>query len=98
MQYLSRYLLWVLWAMNTRRRKVGQSSYIISVNSKDVGEVTKTGTHLDFYPWDWMLLDGITPYVQKNGHKYSTTGVADTLRSAMESIAAAAGAYAYKED
>ncbi len=84
--------------MIIKRHAHGTGSYIISADGRNVGEVAKTGTHLDHYPWDWMLLDGIEPHIQKNGYRYKTTGAAETLRQAVDEIAAAIGFYAFKEE
>lgn len=72
---------------NYTRRKVGPSDYEVLDEGKVVGLAGKSGTHLDDYPWDWMLADGVEPVPNAvNGHRPDTTGVAETLAKAMNQI------------
>lgn len=55
-----------------------------------VAHVHRTGTHLDHYPWDWYLADGVFPFGERR-----TTGVTDTRQAALGQIAYALGYYGY---
>lgn len=46
-----------------------------------VGIIAKTGSHLDDYPWDWYLPEGVDPIPGRKG-----TGVADTLGHALDAV------------
>lgn len=59
--------------------KVIAGEYVaIDESGETVGRVTKTGTHLDDYPWDW--------YITVPSSVRWSTGASDTLRSAKEQI------------
>lgn len=60
----------------------GHGSYSVWQHGQRVGTVGYTGSHLDDYPWDWVV-DAPT-----NGR---ATGVADTKRSAIDQIGYALG-------
>lgn len=63
-----------------RFKKVEAGEYAaVNDAGETVGHVTKTGTHLDDYPWDWHL-------TVERLHGRSSTGVADTLRNAKAQI------------
>lgn len=62
-----------------RGKEFGQ--YLVFQHGKLVGEVAHTGTHLDHYPWDWFLADGVEPVVGRNA-----TGVSETKREAVNCI------------
>ena len=67
-----------------KRRRTGE--YALLVHGVEMATVTKTGTHLDDYPWDWYLARGIEP---KDGGRAS--GVADTMASAKRQAELALG-------
>lgn len=64
-------------------KRAGAGSYDVldGVTKAKVGEIHKTGTHLDNYPWDWHFSEsGLRGKVR-------TSGVSDTLRAAKETMA-----------
>ena len=69
---------WYAIFRNLKRVKVGDLKYQIvrRDNGQAVGDVVKTGSHLDDYPWDWS-------YRRAGG----AGGSADTLTSAVQEIA-----------
>ena len=60
----------------------GAPAYIIERDGVPVADVVKTGTHLDDYPWDWMILDPFAANARRS------SGVSDTLRSAIDYVKA----------
>ena len=82
--------------MKVTRHKIRTGHYEVCVDGRVVGEVSKTGTHLDHYPWDWMLADGVEPFVLPSGKKCRVVGVSDTLAHGVDQIAHSAGAQAYR--
>lgn len=66
--------------MHIRFSKIEAGNYVARDDDGNVvGYVSKTGTHLDNYPWDWSL-------VGDRLHGQANTGVADTLRSAKAQV------------
>ena len=53
--------------------------YQIMRDGQLIGVATKTGTHLDNYPWEWELSDGVAD----NGKRYGHTGL---LSESMQDI------------
>lgn len=70
-------------SLQTRRN--GPGSYAMYSGKVKVGEIDKTGTHLDFYPWDWMVI-GFKVKPRPNGLQGAVTGAADTLRAAKSEV------------
>jgi hypothetical protein len=70
-------------AMNiiVKRIRAGEYDVFDAKTKEHVAHITKAGTHLDDYPWDWYLEYSIWPQV--TGRR---SGVTDTMRSAKERI------------
>jgi hypothetical protein len=68
------------------RRKIGDQMYeIVDPSGRVVGTAAKTGTHLDNYPWDWSISDGLWEDAKaKVPHGVRIVGVADTLRACVD--------------
>lgn len=62
----------------------GLRSYDARVAGRKVGEASKTGTHLDHYPWDWMVEFDVKR--RPNGLPGKVTGSEETLRACKEAI------------
>jgi len=63
----------------TRKMKAGSYAVVVAATNEKVGEIHKTGTHLDDYPWDWHF-----DLSRGWRNKIRTSGVSDTLKSAKE--------------
>lgn len=83
--------------MKIRRKKVGPSSYVLI--DSEVGDVVayavKTGTHLDDYPWDWRLADGLHFGGVQNLRE---GGVTDTLKAAVDYVESGINHYGTRQD
>lgn len=66
-------------------RDAGIPSYRILRDDVPVGDAVKTGTHLDDYPWHWMVYEGLAQPQAR------VVGVAATLRSAVDYVKEAVG-------
>lgn len=57
-----------------------------------IGMVIKTGTHLDNYPWDWQVADGIEArpgYSKRYGHAGLLSEAIDELADCADTVQAA---------
>lgn len=85
------------YPLKLRRKKVGPSSYelVDSVVGDVIAYAAKTGTHLDDYPWDWYLRDGM----HFGGvHGLKEGGVKDTLKAVVDYIESGINRYGTRED
>lgn len=66
--------------------KLDIGSYEARVKGKRVGEANYTGSHLDDYPWDWLVDFDVKPREGRRETFGPSTHCEDTLRACKESI------------
>lgn len=83
--------------MKLKRKKVGDQKYdLIDTSVGDVvAHAVKTGSHLDDYPWDWRLADGLH-FGGVQGLKEG--GVMDTLKGVVDYVESGINRYGTRED
>lgn len=73
---------------NLTRKKVGDQSYVLlDEKGREVATAVRTGTHLDYYPWDWALSDDLAAQLKVKSPKTKAQGVEESLRVCVETIA-----------
>ena len=49
---------WVPYAGRLKTHRMPGGGYSVHLDGEKIGDLVKTGTHLDDYPWDWSCEDG----------------------------------------
>lgn len=72
------------------RKKIADQSYALKdPRGLVVATVTKTGSHLDDYPWEWSLNDTLKfASARSDGRGVAETGVEESLRACVDTLAA----------
>lgn len=71
------------------RKKIGDQQYdLVMPDGRVVGNAVKTGTHLDDYPWEWILADDLYAVLKEKGFgNIRSQGSEDTLTACVDQLA-----------
>lgn len=76
-----------------KRKKIYTGHYqLIDDAGQEVAIASKTGTHLDDYPWEWYLVDGL-----QFAEVTKATGVAESLKECIDVVDSRIKQYGLKE-
>lgn len=83
--------------MKLKRKKVGDRAYelVDTQTGEVIASAANTGSHLDDYPWDWYLADGL----HFGGVKgFREGGSAENLKGIVDKIESIVNTYGMRRD